>query len=165
MSLYSTFSDIWHISSLDQARLAEAQDLPHYQNIVLVPAMLKRHLIPSEETLGPKFTKVNVETDSPQSSKKLLKKMSDYRWICYWNRQFKELVRSIFKLSKFNFSQCIDRAHVPHWSSRLWKLISQPIINTQQDLICFLKFFRFKLMKIGYYEQRKSINTIWDFLV
>ena len=80
---------------MDQARLAEAQDLPHYQNIVLVPAMLKRHLIPSEETLGPKATKVTVPSDSPQSSKKLLRKMSDYRWICYWNRQFKEWVNII----------------------------------------------------------------------
>ena len=112
------FSAVLPIYSMDQARLAEAMNLPHYQNIVLVPAMFKRHIIPSEETLGPKTAKAKANI-SPQSSKKLLRKMSDYRWICYWNRQFKELVRSIFKLSKFNFSQCIDRAHVPHWSSRL----------------------------------------------
>ena len=104
---------------MDQARLDEAMDLPPYPNIVLVPGIVKRHIIPSEDTLGPKATKINVPTNSTQSSKKLFRKMSDYIWICYWNRQFKELVRSIFILSKFNFSQCIDRAHVPHWSSTL----------------------------------------------
>ena len=81
---------------MNQARLAEAPDHPQRQNIVLVPEMLKRHLIPSEETLGPKTTEANVPPVSPQSSKQLVRKMTDYVWICYWNRQVKEWVGIIF---------------------------------------------------------------------
>ena len=97
---------------MDQTRLADTQNLPHYQKTVLIPAMFKRHLIPSEDTLGPKITKSYVPSDSPQSSKKLLRKMSDYRWICYWNRQFKDLVGNISILFTSDISH---RAYVTNW--------------------------------------------------
>ena len=108
---------------MNQARLAEAPDHPQRQNIVLVPEMLKRHLIPSEETLGPKTTEANVPPVSPQSSKQLVRKMTDSLWICYWNRQVKEWVGIIFIM----FTSKIILYIVVYWQGTCPSLIKKTL--------------------------------------